>query len=229
VRLRPQDRVASDLRRADNVVVRPLRFALFIAFGSFACGPSFQAVYECDVHFEHCYALDESSATTDSKEECWRGWLHGYTYGQSRDRVEYAAMRFSQLSLGPTLPTEEARDARPRRRTPGAGAAVPTNAFAPPPNLASSAVASASGTPSPANPPPVHEALRTPGADCSDACAQRWTACREVCDAASTSAPRHRQDDKDPCVQCDRAYRTCVPGCFRDEPAAVHPPARDSR
>src|SRR5580704_16522387 len=77
--------------------------------GSAACGPSFQAVYECDVHFEHCYALDQGGATVEAQKECWRDWLHGYTYGQSRDRVEYGGTRLSYLSLDPTLPSEDVR------------------------------------------------------------------------------------------------------------------------
>jgi hypothetical protein len=204
--------------------VRRLRFPLLLAFGAFACGPSFQAVYESDVHFEHCYALDESPATADSKEECWRVWLRGYTYGQSRDRVEYAAMRFSQLSLGPTLPSEEVRDARPRRRAPAQGAPMPTNAFAPPPNLA----ASASAVPGAAPPLPARDSpSRAPGAECSDGCAQRWSACRDACDAAQ----RHSQDPKSGgCDGCDRTYRACVPGCFREEPVLPpHSSPRSSR
>ena len=99
--------------------------------GLLACGPSFQAVYECDVHFEHCYALDESGASVDQKKECWRDWLHGYTYGQSRDRVEYGGTRYSELSLDPTLPSEDQPSARAKHIV---AAPVPTNAFAPPPN-----------------------------------------------------------------------------------------------
>jgi hypothetical protein len=195
-----------------------------LAFGDLACGPSFQAVYESDVHFEHCYALDEGPASADSKEECWRGWLRGYTYGQSRDRVEYAAMRFSQLSLGPTLPSEEVRDARPRRSTPAHGAPMPTNAFAPPPNLAASASAVAGTTTS--APPVRNSGSLAPGAECSEGCAQRWTVCRDACDAAQ----RHSQDPKNGgCEQCDRTYRACVPGCFREEPAPPHSSPRTSR
>ena len=78
-----------------------------------ACGPSFQAVYEGDVRFEHCYALDQGPASADVKKECWQGWLHDYTYGQSRDRVEYAGTRFSELSLDPSLPTEDREVKRP--------------------------------------------------------------------------------------------------------------------
>jgi hypothetical protein len=191
--------------------VRPHRFAvfsaLFAAFAAVACGPSFQAVYECDVRFEHCYALDESPAAPGSKQECWRGWLRSYTYGQSRDRVEYAATRFSQLSLGPSLPSEELRDARPRRRSSNVAAPVPTNAFAPPPNLAASVSASAT------TPPPVREAARAPGADCSDGCMQHWTLCREDC-----------KDGERACLECDRRYRACVPSCLHDE----HAPPRSA-
>jgi hypothetical protein len=50
-------------------------------------------MYECDVHFEHCYALDMSGTTIEAKRACWQDWLSGYTYGQSRDRVEYARAR----------------------------------------------------------------------------------------------------------------------------------------
>jgi hypothetical protein len=183
--------------------VRPLRFAVFLpfllAFVALACGPSFQAVYECDVHFEHCYALDESPAPPDSKQECWRGWLRGYTYGQSRDRVEYAATRFSQLQLGPTLPSEELHDARPRRHAANVGAPVPTSAFAPPPNLA------AAVTPDASTPPPIRAEVRAPGADCSEGCSHRWTTCRDEC-----------KENERTCFECDRAYRVCVPSCFHD-------------
>ena len=87
------------------------------ALAALACGPSYQALYECDVHFEHCYALDESAASADVKKECWRDWLHGYTYGQSRDRVEYGGTRYSQLSLDPTLPSEDVSSTQSKRRT----------------------------------------------------------------------------------------------------------------
>ncbi|MDP9000951.1 MAG: hypothetical protein M3O46_12655 [Myxococcota bacterium] len=172
------------------------------------CGPSFQAVYEGDVRFEHCYALDDSAASMDAKKECWRAWLRNYTYGQSRDRVEYAGTRFSQLSLGPSLPSEEARDARPHRRASSVATPVPTSAFAPPPNLAASASATVLAS---AQPPPRDVAMGAPGADCSNACSQRWTACRAGCSGAT-------------CDPCDRTYRACVPACFIDEPTSGHAP-----
>ena len=144
--------------------------ALFVSLvglgGASACGPSYQAVYECDVHFEHCYALDQGGATVDQQKECWRDWLHGYTYGQSRDRIEYGGTRLSQLSLDPTLPSED--KGLPPRPQHTIAAPMPTNAFAPPPNMTEQVSASA---------PVTHAA---PGADCVDTCKQRWTACRGI-------------------------------------------------
>jgi hypothetical protein len=165
-----------------------------IALAVAACGPSFQVVYEGDVRFEHCYAMDQTEATADAKKECWRQWLKGYTYGQSRDRVEFAASRANALSVAPAQPEE----------TPGhviAAAPMPTNAFAPPPNMAASAEATATEAPPPDAGAPRP---RTPGADCADACEGRWTSCRSGCRDAT-------------CANCDRAYLGCMPACFRDE------------
>jgi len=47
----------------------------------------------------------------DAKKECWREWLHGYTYGQSRDRVEYARRVSASCRSTRRLPQEEARGA----------------------------------------------------------------------------------------------------------------------
>jgi hypothetical protein len=176
--------------------------ALFAALGgTVACGPSFQAVYECDVRFEHCYALDQGNASVDLKKQCWREWLRGYTYGQSGDRIEYAAARFSELSLDPTLPTVEVRDGGSPRRP--SASPMPTSAFAPPPNLAEHPVVDASVTSD--RPNVVSEVvLRAPGSECAEGCAGRWKACHEGCRGET-------------CEPCDKAYKACVPACFRDE------------
>jgi hypothetical protein len=187
-------------------VVR-LRYAALAGLGLVACGPSFQAVYECDVHFEHCYALDESGASIEAKKECWRDWLHGYTYGQSRDRVEYGGTRYSQLSLDPTLPSEDATSRQSQSKHTVA-APVPTNAFAPPPNVIDGH-ASPAGTAS-----GIASVAHAPGADCSDACAQKWSGCRATCKDGA-------------CDTCDQSYRACMPGCFRDD--GTFTPARSLR
>jgi hypothetical protein len=158
-----------------------------------ACGPSYQAVYECDVHFEHCYALDESGASADAKKDCWRDWLHGYTYGQSRDRVEYGGTRYSQLSLDPTLPSEDVPSLAARRI---AAAPAPTNAFVPPPNVSEAHLTGGVAA----------VTARAPGADCADGCAERWTTCRATCRGIS-------------CDACDQTYHACAPACFREDAA----------
>jgi hypothetical protein len=176
--------------------------------GGTGCGPSFQAVYECDVRFEHCYALDQQAVVPDAKKQCWREWLHGYTYGQSRDRVEYAATRFSELSLDPTLPSEDtaSRPRRPHNLT----APLPTSAFAPPPNLAGDGTVPPAMGQSPqqvvaagSTPHVVPASSQAPGEQCTEACAQRWNACRKGCTDGA-------------CETCDGAYKACVPGCFQD-------------
>jgi hypothetical protein len=187
------------------------------------CGPSFQAVYEGDVRFEHCYALDQTTAPIEARKECWRDWLHVYTYGQSSDRIEFAAARFSELSLDPTLPSVDP-GTRPKRGR--SVAPLPTNAFAPPPNVAEgsdkgdkggpggssgssgsggssgSTVALADGG-SGGAPRVAPVAGRAPGEECTAACADRWNACRRSCAGPA-------------CEACDQAYRSCVPACFQE-------------
>jgi hypothetical protein len=59
-----------------TAVCRSTRLATGLALAGLAgCGPSFQAVYDGDVRFEHCYALDESpNAPMAAKKDCWRDW-----------------------------------------------------------------------------------------------------------------------------------------------------------
>jgi hypothetical protein len=208
--------------------LRLARVAVMLALGgggTAACGPSFQAVYEGDVHFEHCYALDEDPrAAQPPKKECWREWLHGYTYGQSRDRVEYAAARYSELSLDATLPTEEQQRPGPsgppgsprqatRPRT--VAAPAPTSAFAPPPTMLE-VDRDKGDKPDKPQPPtaathateafstPAQLVARAPGADCADRCTSLWLDCKKGCTDGT-------------CDSCDRNYKTCVPVCFKDE------------
>jgi hypothetical protein len=176
--------------------------AFSVAGATVACGPSFQAVYECDVRFEHCYALDQGNASVDLKKQCWREWLRGYTYGQSGDRIEYAAARFSELSLDPTLPSVEVRDGGASQHA--SASPMPTSAFAPPPNLAERPGVDASAAPAD-RPPAVSEVvLRAPGSECADGCAGRWKSCHEGCRDAT-------------CEACDKTYKACVPACFHDQ------------
>jgi hypothetical protein len=162
-----------------------------------ACGPSFQAVYECDVHFEHCYAVDMSEVSVEGKRLCWREWLAGYTYGQSRDRVEHARNRLTALSSDD--PPSASDDGGLPAESPIVQAPMPANAFSPPPGVSDVRApdASADGAPREARVP-------MPGADCGDACAAALSSCRDGCKGTA-------------CAACDRTYRACMPPCFRDD------------
>jgi hypothetical protein len=156
-------------------------------------------MYEGEVLFEHCNALDQGPANATAKKSCWHDWLQSYTYGQSRDRVEYAATRLSELSLDPTLPSED----RDVRRNHSNASPMPTNAFAPPPGTAEHAGVPeppASEAPVAAARPPV--APNPPGGECAEGCSEYWKTCRAGCKAAA-------------CEACDHAYKLCVPGCFK--------------
>jgi hypothetical protein len=200
--------------------VKPLRgFLALSPVACLACGPSFQVIYEGNARFEHCYALEESPQTPGpEKVDCWRDWSERYTYGQTRDRINYATSRYVALAQSASLPTDEAMmmaapgmTTRPSSIT----APAPTNAFAPPPKVLEDYDASASAPlrarsgerpPPPARaeagaPPPL------PGAACSEGCQEKLRGCQAGCgDAgARTSA----------CASCERAYPACMRSCFR--------------
>jgi hypothetical protein len=198
-----------------------LVLAAFLVAGAAACGPSFQAVYECDVRFEHCYAMDENPVSRDAKRDCWRTWLHTYTYGQPRDRVEYATTRVTQLSLDPSALAEAADDGGLSLTTAAAAAPVPTSAFAPPPNVESPDAGA------PARVATADSGVRTPEADCSDACTRHWAACRDDCQSGAAPATRAPRGPKElTCSECDRAYKICVPACFHDAPVSANAASR---
>ena len=196
-------RIAYGASASDTQWVASWCVFLALVLVAAGCGPSFQVVYESDVHFEHCYALDQSEAPIGSKRDCWKAWLHAYTFGEPRDRVDYASSRFSALSPDEPPSSRMVASSAARAPTPAVDAPVPTNAFAPPPNIANAVATVDSGAG-----PPVASLPRTPGVDCVDACASTWTACRTGCKAAG-------------CAPCDQAYRTCVPACFADKKSAT--------
>lgn len=173
-----------------------------------ACGPSFQTIYENDARFEHCYALDESGTLSlAQKAACWKDWKEHHTFGQTRDRVEYAHSRYVALSQVPDLPTDEAM----MQAAPGEvgeqhqlTAPTPTNAFAPPQAMVSPDAGVPHAKPPPAitafvAPPAVPDAgaSRPPNAACTDDCTRLWDECKSG------------SDEK----KCNTAYDRCVVGC----------------
>lgn len=200
--------------------VKLTRIAMVVlALAACACGPSFQAVYEGNARFEHCYALEESPRVTlPEKGECWKDWSQRYTYGQTRDRVQYASARYTALTQA-TLPTDEAQMmAAPgiAPRVSAITAPAPTNAFAPPPKVLDE---DAGGGPPerPRDKPRVIESsdagnagtapiLMMPGAPCEQGCQSGFRTCEQTCigDAG-----------KNACGACDRTFRGCMRGCFK--------------
>src|SRR5882724_8076406 len=84
-----------------SVLGRAALTVFFLLSAGGACGPSVQSIYEGNVRFEHCYRLDlEVDAAPTHREACWKEWLGMYTYGQPRDRIEYARRRARASSTG---------------------------------------------------------------------------------------------------------------------------------
>jgi hypothetical protein len=204
---------------------RGLAIVTVAAVAAVACGPSFQAVYEGNAHFEHCYALEENAQRAmQEKAACWKDWSEHYTFGQTRDRVNYAAARYSALTAND--PTDEALmmaapGETPRQMT--ITAPAPTNAFAPPPKvledgralptkqqstsdlpiLAAAAIgdAGAEGIPSTA---PL------PAASCADTCGTQFRACGGPGCEVDGGAAKGKS-----CATCVRTYRGCMRDCYR--------------
>jgi hypothetical protein len=148
--------------------------AAFVTTSMVSCGVSLRALYEGDVRFEHCMALDARPDVKPTlRRMCWEEWTSFYTLGQTRDRIDYAHLREEQL--GAASDFDEA-DGTPFKQA-AAVAPDPTSAMAPPPAM----VASDGGAPdaeAPAAPPD------TPRTRCVAACQQSLDACRKVCKSA---------------------------------------------
>lgn len=182
------------------------------------CGPGFQAIYDGNVRFEHCYALEENAQVPmGEKASCWRDWSEHYTYGQTRDRVHYATARYVALSQAPNLPTDEAMMMAAPGEAPRAttiSAPAPTNAFAPPPRLLEPTAPKeaehppeASPTSAPAAPIAAPPAL--PASSCADGCASTFRGCGGGgCDDKASDAGAK-------CGACLKTYRACMRGCFK--------------
>lgn len=143
----------------------PLFLALLLAVAAAgpACGASIQALYESDVRFEHCMALDtRDDVKATLRRSCWDEWLSYYTFGQTRDRIEHARMRVR--NLGTSSDFDERSASLPPPAVPD-----PTSPIAPPPMLLAT------------------DAGASPSADtkCQDACADDLALCRRTCRGAS--------------------------------------------
>lgn len=203
---------------------------LFLGFSA-ACAPSYQAVYEGNVRFEHCYALEENpQKSLPEKSMCWRDWSEHYTFGQTRDRVQYAISRYVALSQMNAAPTDEAMmmgapGEMPRSTT--ILAPAPTNAFAPPPKVLDVDGGVLEKTVTPGHPGEAGGSMGMgnvptlnidagvpvtivqpvlPASSCSDGCGSDYKSCATGCDGdAGANA----------CGKCQSKYRTCMRSCFK--------------
>jgi hypothetical protein len=190
-------------------IVVAFRLAALAALASIpSCGPSVQSIYEGDVRFEHCYRLDlEVDVATTHRQACWTTWLDRYTFGQSRDRLEYARRRVRAFATGDVdRPALHVGGAQPDTRQFYLVVPAPTSGHAPPPPIATR-------TNVPTEPPPLSsaEALAkagekpAPGEECGTACRNAFSSCNLACDpAAKTPA----------CKSCDPDYKKCMQRCF---------------
>jgi hypothetical protein len=172
-----------------------------------ACGPSVQSIHEGNVRFEHCYRLDlEPEAASGHRRACWSNWVDRYTYGQSRDRLEYANRRVTAFNAGdtaaPTLQVGNAARSEESRQF-YLVVPAPTSVHAPPPPIATRVNA-------PAEPPApptaaASSAQSAPGEACSSGCKSAFASCSDACGAQPTSAA---------CKSCDPDYKKCMQRCF---------------
>jgi len=187
------------------LAVRPATALLLLTLAgtaATACGASLNAVYEGDVRFERCMALDSRPDVKPTiRRACWEEWVRFYTFGQTRDRVEYATLRQKQLRRASDF--DEGEWVPPSSRNASA-VPEPTSALAPPPMmLVADAGAPTQPPPNAADAaPPPSDAEPLPASDCTEEC----KATRDFC----------LQECKSPACEksCDGKYKRCMKRCF---------------
>ncbi|HEY0467632.1 MAG TPA: hypothetical protein VGC79_25705 [Polyangiaceae bacterium] len=203
----------------------PLRFrwavvSLLALLAAGACGPSVQSIYEGNVRFEHCYRLDlEVDTAPTHRHACWNEWLSMYTYGQPRDRIEYARRRARAFANGdidrPTLDIGDDRKAEARQFY--LVVPSPTSVHAPPPPIATrwygdagtaptqpttEQVAAPAPTVTPANAP-----APAPEDKCTIPCRDTLADCQRACEPDGGKP-------EPACKICDSDYKACMKRCF---------------
>jgi hypothetical protein len=168
--------------------------ALAIGLVAQGCGPSFEAIQEGDLRFAHCDRLDlDPNIAPSHRLHCWREWRRVYTYGQTRDRVEYAQRRIAEVLSGDPdppfeLPTGSSR--RPDGRSP----TIRSPVHSPPP-----AVVPMEGGGSVLSDEPSEGKF---GPGCRSRCAEGRAACAPGCETQPTG-----------CQDCDVAFHACLGNC----------------
>lgn len=168
--------------------------AIAVAVAYLGCGPSFEAIQEGDLRFAHCDRLDlDANISSSHRLHCWREWRRMYTYGQTRDRVEYAQRRIAEVSSGDTEPPFDLPDGTPRL--------PPTAAPAP-------------GRSSP--PAIVPQAVRAPAS--SDPRAGVDPECRSRCEAGQRQCAPGCDTQPKGCEACATTLQACLDNCTTAPP-----------
>jgi hypothetical protein len=158
------------------------------------CGPSFEAIQEGDLRFAHCDRLDlDPKIAPSHRLHCWREWRRVYTYGQTRDRVEYAQRRIAEVLSGDSDPPFVLPDGAARRQSD-----VP-----PAPNPALS------------SPPPI---VPQPGAEPSesrdgDPVGVSTGGCRSRCEATRAECAPSCEMQPTGCHDCESSFQACLGNC----------------
>jgi hypothetical protein len=172
-----------------------------------SCGPSVQSIYEGNVRFEHCYKLDlEVDTAPTHREACWKEWLGMYTYGQPRDRIEYARRRARSFATGdldcPKLDIGDSKKGEARQFY--LVVPAPTSVHAPPPPIATRWYGDAGAAPA----APTVTLAAAPGDQCGNDCRETFETCARPCDPdAGKLEPG--------CKACDPDYKACMKRCFQ--------------
>lgn len=175
---------------------------LFSALAASACGAGLGAVYEGDVRFEHCMALDENPNTRPTiRRACWDEWTKFYSFGQTRDRIDFARQRVRQLSGSSNFDEGDLGF----ERQPKGAVPEPTSVFEPPPMTLSQDAGTRS------SPGDAKDAgagggesgeAAPPGSECLSTCDTTWKVCQQAC---ATQACKNA---------CGGQHKRCAKQCF---------------
>lgn len=164
-----------------------------------------QSIYEGNVRFEHCYRLDlEVDTAPTHRAACWKEWLGMYTFGQPRDRIEYARKRVHAFANGDTsrprleLMKEQQTEARPFYLV----VPAPSSGHAPPQATATPYVTDAGSA------APIASTPSAPEDECAAACRVALTDCSASCERDAV-APLPK------CKACASDYKGCMKRCFK--------------
>jgi hypothetical protein len=228
-------RTESFMRRLRALLLTTPGFAILTA----GCGPSLTTIHEGTLRFEHCYRIDlEPNAKAPQQKACWSRWLGQYTYGQPRDRIDYARRRLSALNEtnGPEPELRLTGERRAEERQFYVVAPAPEDLHGPPPPVATALPATLGG--SDATPMASADSTKEPPASpCAKSCGSAWSSCEANCGApneTATAAASSTGSSAPPntskaasgkaaggksgvgrgCDACASAYGRCMRGCF---------------